>query len=294
MADNSLRKKVGGLSMVIAQRFQPSSEDLAGNPKAFKKLEECIVGKVAVIIYGTPGIGKTSGVYAIARKLGLKVVETNSSDSRRQDELEDCLRKVKMRGFRPLLFLFDEIDGAKNGKMLADIVGKARHPVVFTANELWKVPQILRGKCETVRFYRPSLHEVLGRVRKVADSVGKKAQYDKVSQDIRASINAVLFGGDKYQPLNMFEFVESILRGGAFDVDVLDFNDRRNLGIWLADNLPQFYSGKRLWEAYELLSLYDVSKRFEVLKLFPVGRRKKPNYPFYLRRLKVLRGGNGD
>lgn len=275
---------------MITEKYLPKFEEIVGNQKALKKLEECILAGNAVIVHGSAGIGKTSGVYAIAEKHGYKVIESNASDERKAEDLEDSLRKVKMRTFRKTIFLFDEVDGMKNGKALTKIVDEAKHPIVFTANELWKVPKGLRSKCETIRFYRPNLTEVLGRVRTVAEMEGTRARYDKVSGDVRASLNAVLYGGDKYESVNMFEFIEAIFRGKSFDVGSLSSKEKRDLSVWIADNLPNFFSGRDLYEAYELLGAYDLSGRSEILKLFKRGRRKNPSYPFFLRRLKVMRG----
>jgi len=274
---------------VITEKYQPKLSEIVGNSKALQKLEECMANGVSVIVHGDAGIGKTSGVYAIAEKLGFRVIETNASDERRAEELKDVLRRIRMRGFGKVVYLLDEIDGVKAGGSLAKIVDEAQHSLVFTANELWKVPKALRDKCETIKFYRPNLTEVLGRVQTIAEAEGVKASYNSVSGDVRASINAVMYGGDKRESVNIFDFVESVLRGKSFDVEKLSFRDRRNLSIWLADNLPNFFSGRDLYEAYEVLSLYDLTGRVEVLKLFKRGYRKKPSYPFYLRRLKVMK-----
>ena len=275
---------------MITEKYQPKLSEIVGNSKALAKLNECMDNGVAVIVHGPAGIGKTSGVYAIAKKLGMKVVETNASDERRAEELKDVLRRIRMRGFGKVVYLLDEIDGVKAGGSLAKIVDEAQHSLVFTANELWKVPKALRDKCETIKFYRPNLTEVLGRVQTIAEAEGVKASYNSVSGDVRASINAVMYGRDKRESVNIFDFVESVLRGKSFDVEKLSFRDRRNLSIWLADNLPNFFSGRDLYEAYEVLSLYDLTGRVEVLKLFKRGYRKKPSYPFYLRRIRVMRG----
>jgi len=277
--------------MIVTEKYKPKLGEIVGNQNALEKLQNCIVNGTAAIIYGDAGVGKTSGVYAVGEKLGYKIQETNASDERRAEELTGVLRRVRMKGFRKIIFLLDEIDGVKNGALLAKIVDEAQHPVVFTANELWRVPKALREKCETIRFYKPSLTEVLGRVRVIAEKESKRARYDKVSGDVRASINAVLYGGEKYESKNIFNVVEAIFRGKDFDVEELDYRDKRNLSVWLADNIPRYFSGRDIVEAYEVLEVLDLTGRFEVLKVLKRGRRKKPTYPFYLRRLKVMRGG---
>jgi len=273
---------------LITQKYQPKLSEMVGNSKALKELETYITEKTPVIAYGPPGVGKTSGIFAIAEKLGWRVHESNASDERKKEDLKDGLRKARMRTFRPTIFLFDEVDGMKNGGALCKIVDESSHAIVFTANELWKVPENLREKCEKVRFFRPRLGEVLGRVKEIAKLEHREVKYDGVTGDVRSSINAVMYGGERYDSVNMFDLVENIFRGRPFDLKGLDSKERRDLPIWLLDNLPRFYSGRELYEGIQLLEAYSLSGNAEVLKFFKAGKREKPTYPFFLRRMRVM------
>ena len=80
-----------------ASKYRPSTlEEVLGNPGAVKTLKEWAVswdsgipGKRAVILIGTPGIGKTSAALALASDMGWGVVEMNASDQRTGGAIED-------------------------------------------------------------------------------------------------------------------------------------------------------------------------------------------------------------
>jgi len=249
--------------MSIFQRLMPDVEDLVGNEKAFQKLEECIKNGTPCLLHGPPGVGKTSGVYAIARKLCYKVIEYNAS------------------------FLLDEVDGLRGGKIVAQILTETKHPVVLTANEIHKVPDTVKDKCILIRFREPQLLEVLKRAKQVAERAGRRARYDKVSRDIRSSINAALFDSENYKPENYFDRVEAVFRHKPFRFD-------RDLLIWLIDNASRFYYAKQLFEVVQIICLADVSGRPEVLTCLPRGKRRSATYPYYLKRIKVLRGEGNE
>lgn len=277
---------------MITEKYRPiKEEDFIGNEKALKRLEEIIKFGSCAVLYGSPGIGKTSAVYLVARKLGYSVVETNASDERRAEEMDDLLRRCQMKGFRKLVFLFDEADGVEDKKKLEQIVKKSKHPVIMTANEIWKIPEGVANSCTKIRFYEPRIQDVLGRVKKIVKSEGlnpRSVKYDKISKDIRASINTILFGSEGYDKDDDFELVENILRGrgvGGRDLSTRDYN---KLLIWLMDNVTNFYYGMGLYESYKILTLIDQIKRKELFDLLPPGRTKgSVKYPFFLRRKKA-------
>jgi DNA polymerase III delta prime subunit len=270
--------------MNIYQKLLPGVSDLVGNERSFERLKRCIKDKAPCLLYGAPGVGKTSGVYAIARGLGYRVIEVNASDERNKEQLKNILSRVKMKGLgQKLIFLLDEVDGLREGKMVAKILSEARHSVVLTANELHKVPDPVKEKCILIRFYEPQLLEVLKRAKQLAERLGKRARYDKVTRDIRSSINAALFGSENYKPENDFVRVEAVFRHKPFRFD-------RDLLIWLMDNAPRFYYAKQLFEVIQVICLADLTGYPDLLKCIPKGKRKSATYPYYLKRIKVLRG----
>ncbi len=268
----------------LTEKYRPrTTGEFVGerNQKGLAKLEECVKENKPCILYGSAGIGKTSAVYLVAEKLGYSVVETNASDKRTKDEMQDLLRRVRMRGFRKVLYLFDEIDGIRRGhSALSKIIKSSKHPIVMTANELWKL-EMTEG-CEKIRFYSPGLQEVVTRVKEITEKEGLRARYDQITPDIRSSINAVTTGGEAYRTESRFDLVRKIFAGEKVRVDM-------SILPWLVDNAPKFYRGRKLFETYEILSLIGVTGRLELLSCFEWGKGNA-TYPFYLRRSDAVRG----
>ena len=236
-------------------------------------------------LHGEPGVGKTSAVFALAADLGMTVMEVNASDERRKGELEALLGRVRMRGFRKLVVLMDEVDGLKNWEMVQKILANSKHPVVMVANDAYEVPDRVKRVCVDVRFYRPRVVEVVERVKTIAQTEGLDVKYGEVTGDVRSSINAVMYGGEGYEIEDKFGLVNHALSGGVVKLEEEDL-------VWLMDNLHRYYSGRDLYEACMLLSVAARS-RPGVLRALPKGKGK-PLYPYYLRRMKVLRGKKDD
>jgi len=246
---------------------------LVGNKEGRKKLEECIVNKKPVLVYGPPGIGKTASVYEIANRLGYKVYEYNASDDRKKEFLEYILPNVRTKSFVRVVYLFDEADSMIDSSLLAKLIRESIHPLVFTANEYAKVPKSIKDFCVRIAFRPPSPYEiltVLGDKKKVV-----------VSSDVRNSIIATEYGTEKYRTYEISEEIEKFFKGQDFDFSVFDY---RELLVWLIDNAHRFLRGKKLIDFFEVLSAYDLTKREEVLRLIESGRGRVEK-PYFFKRV---------
>ena len=124
-------------------------EGFLGNKQQLMKVIEWLKhpkkGK-ALLLYGSPGTGKTLSVYLAAKALNMQVIETNASDVRDVDRIKQMAAGV---GKQKTLFLpnhvilFDEVDGIgglEERGSIAEIVKfikESRFPVVLTANEAY-------------------------------------------------------------------------------------------------------------------------------------------------------------
>ena len=75
------------------EKFRPVSlSDVLGNEAAVKALRQWAdtfgTGKRAVILYGSPGTGKTSAALALAHDLGWDYIEMNASDQRNKNVVQ--------------------------------------------------------------------------------------------------------------------------------------------------------------------------------------------------------------
>lgn len=84
------------------EKYRPKTlKDVVGNPSAANELlawarswDRGIPAKRAVVLIGTPGVGKTTSAEALARDMGWGITEMNSSDQR----TGDAIRNVALRG----------------------------------------------------------------------------------------------------------------------------------------------------------------------------------------------------
>ena len=264
-------------------KFQPqTSKDFIGIPKVFSDLKTAIQKHDKVLLHGPPGVGKTSSTYVIARELGYHVIEINASDERKKAQLKKILARCQQVGLfgSKILFLLDEVDGLHAWKTIETIIKKSIHPVVLTANEGWKIPDRIKHYCTIIKYPQPLLQDVVKHLRK--HNKDQNADYSGVSRDVRASINNVLYGGDKYNVEDDFHIVGQFFKEGK----VKDLNSFHI--PYLIDNAPQHYHGRTLYDFYVLLELATRTS-LQLLQHFPHGKGKGVQYPYYLKRLKFLK-----
>ena len=226
-------------------------------------------------------------MYAVANEIGYIVLEINASDERKKDELEKILRIARSKTHHKIIILFDEVDGlGRTGwKYLRQILKESLHPVIITANNAWKVPDSIKKLCEEIRFFRPSKRDILKLAKRIAEREGIEVKdYSKISNDIRNSLLAVFNDSQTYQSLSDFDIIKNIFERGD-SIDEVRRDSR--LFIWLIDNVPNFYDNVRdMFKAIQIITLAQMTKRVEILRLLPKGKRGMPEYPYFFRRAK--------
>lgn len=149
--------------------------------KEHKKLLKLSPDKVALLMEGPPGVGKTSIVYALANDLNLDVIETNASDVRTKKTLEAKLKEsVKSRGImdyisqsKDKIILIDEIDGlygvADRGAVptILNIIETTQFPIIMCSNEYKQNLQPLYKKIHKLEINPLSLDEMLRIVKRI-------------------------------------------------------------------------------------------------------------------------------
>lgn len=169
--------------------------------------------KNALLLYGPPGIGKTSSILAIANALNFDVVIVNASDKRNKSSLRAVRNASQFSSLEEALntkivgqlLLIDEVDGlsgtADRGgiREIVDIIKTTRVPIILTANEINAQKfKSLRDQCELSRFDSPSPKEVLKILKRitkaeeitVSDKILLKI-IEMSENDIRGSINSL-------------------------------------------------------------------------------------------------------
>ncbi len=264
----------------LTEKYRPKTEaEFIGNKEILKELEELILSSHPTILVGKPGIGKTSAVFLMACKHGFRVSEMNASDERRKNELKTLESNLKTKSFVPTIYLIDEADGLKEQDFLAKILKTANKPVVLTANYKRKLSMSLKKVCKMLEMRPPNLYEIVNLMKRIAEAEGIVVTYNRVCSDIRASINNTFYNGSIYkEKRNEFEIVEGIFKYKKVE----DINP-----IWLIDNVTNFYNGRDLFEAVNVICQYAIHKNKEILSSLPIARKGTPKYPYFFRRMKA-------
>lgn len=139
------------------EKYKPKSpKDLIGNKSSYIKLIAWVRSfytkiksekdfKPITLLIGPPGIGKTSGIIAIAQKYNYEILEFNASDQRNASAITRLVgraSKTKLNpGFSGRIVLLDEVDGIHGNEdrgglaALLKLSKESVHPIICTAND---------------------------------------------------------------------------------------------------------------------------------------------------------------
>ncbi len=207
------------------EKYRPQSlDDVIGNPGAVNTLRQWaqswvdgIPEKRAMVLIGTPGIGKTTSALALANDMGWTPVEMNASDQRTGDAIENiALRGSRFNTFsedgsyldsskgQRKLIILDEADNffgnADRGAipMITKLIKETLQPVILIVNDYYELSRkCSAAKTDTlqVTFQRPKAPSIAKALARIADNEG--VTYDpevmgivaeKASGDMRAAV----------------------------------------------------------------------------------------------------------
>ncbi len=260
----------------------------------------------AMILYGKPGIGKTSAVYALANDMGWEIVELNASDTRTKSKID------KIAGFGSRwgtidnsvrLIVLDEADNLytradKGGeRAVIDIIRKTRQPIILIANEFYDISYELRSMCKPLKYksiWAGSITEILKKIAKSENVTYDIGVIEKVTEnsggDLRGAINdlqAICAGknhitfedivtGKRDPDDSVFDALRKIFRAqnikdahdatSNIDESPEDFID------WIVENVPDECSNLEELDG----AFYRISRAGEFL-----GRVNKQNYEMW-------------
>jgi replication factor C large subunit len=283
-------------------KFRPKTlSEYIDQDEAKNKLIEWLknfpnVENKAVLLYGPPGVGKTTLVECIARDLGYELIEMNASDFRRMQDIERIAISASDKGglfSRKRLILLDEVDGIN---IRADIGGLdavlrlieiTRVPVIMTANDPWS-PNLrpLRSSSLAIELRKLSEGNVVKVLKRICLSEGLECDEEALKEiarrsegDLRSAINdleSVARGSRKIsidgvrailgyrdRERNPFETLGRIFSArsarAAKATAASTQLDNEMLMQWINENIPaQMQDPEDLWRAYEALSRADM------------------------------------
>src|SRR5512147_2541370 len=140
--------------LLWVEKYRPRKiEDVTGNDEAKALFLEWLKNKKhtkkAVLLYGPPGVGKTTLVNAAANEFGFRVIEMNASDTRSEKAINAvagpatsfvALDTFSSESKGNVLFL-DEVDGIAGNEdrggvsAIIKIVENSHVPVIMAAND---------------------------------------------------------------------------------------------------------------------------------------------------------------
>jgi replication factor C large subunit len=171
----------------------------------------------AVVIHGSPGVGKTSAAHALAADRGWAAMELNASDVRTKDAIERVAGRAAANhtlgtGGGRQLVIVDEADNLHHhadrggAAAITRIVKAAAQPMVLIANEYYDLASGLRSATRAVEFRDISPRSIVPVLRDICRKEGvefEPAALEAIAAadagDLRAAIHdlqAAVGGGD--------------------------------------------------------------------------------------------------
>jgi len=279
------------------ERYRPTTlSEVRGNDSARDDLREWAEawpdeGR-AVVLAGSPGVGKTSAAHALAADMGWDVLEVNASDARTTDAVE----RVVGRGSRNTtlggdggrqLVVVDEADSfnrrdAGGARALGDIVADAGQPVVLIVNDEYEMPDSIRRAVDTIEFRDVSKRSIVPVLRDICRR--EEVEYEdealdaiaaKNSGDLRSAVNDLqavaeadrrltaddVVTGDRDTTADLWTFLDAVLKEESaqealyttYDVD----ETPDDLLLWVEDKAPKVLDGDELARAYDFMANAD-------------------------------------
>jgi replication factor C large subunit len=281
------------------EKYRPSTlSELRGNDKARDALREWAEHwpdhREAVVLHGSPGVGKTSAAHALASDLGWPTIELNASDARTKDVIERVAGEAAKSGTLTeggggrRIVIMDEADNihgnADRGgaRAVTSLVKEADQPIVLIANEFYEMSKGLRNACQDIEFRDVSTRSIVPVLRDICRQEGIEFEESALKQiaemnsgDLRGAVNdlqALVEGrdeiteddvvtGERDTTQGIFEYLDVVIKEGDAETalkssyDVDETPD--DLLNWIADNVPKDYEGAELARAYAALSRAD-------------------------------------
>ena len=281
------------------EKYRPSSlSELRGNNKARDQLRKWADTwedhREAVILYGPPGVGKTSGAHALAADRGWPTIELNASDSRTKDVIERVAGEAAKSGTLAggesgrRLVVMDEADNihgnADRGGSRATtaLVKEASQPMILIANEYYEMTNGVRNACQDIEFRSVSKRSIVPVLRDVCRKEGIEFETEALeaiaemnSGDLRGAVNDLqalaegrdrieaddVVTGERDQTQGIFEYLDTVIKTAGpqealeASYDVDETPD--DLINWIEDNMPKDYQGEELAAAYGFLANAD-------------------------------------
>lgn len=201
----------------------------------------------SMILYGKPGIGKTSIACALSKELGIRTKFLNAAINKKED-FDNAIEEAKFYG--DIILVVDEIHRMNKDKqdILLPYVEKGTIILIglTTSNPYHKINPAIRSRCQIFE-----LHELTNKdIVKVLTKAKEKLQDIKIDDKTLEYI-ATLSGGDVRNALNLLEISYYSSTNHKIDINI----------IKTINSKPVFFHDKNEDGHYDVLSALQKSIR---------------------------------
>ncbi|MCW4051246.1 MAG: replication factor C large subunit [Candidatus Bathyarchaeota archaeon] len=246
--------------------------DFVGNEQAVEELEKWVRSwrkkppkKLAVFLYGPPGIGKTSVAQVLAKEHNFELVEINASDTRNKGNIEETLGKsvkqnVTLFGQKRMI-LVDEMDGLSGQQdrggvsAVSKIIDETTSPMILVANTIEENMEArfrsLLRKVKSIEFKPVDSASMIKRLEYIANDQGVD-----VHPDVLMDLAMKSRGDLRSATMDL----ETICRGRKQvtpdDLTVIDQRDRLD---YTPNILNKIFTSRSLLEARKTINQSMIS-----------------------------------
>ncbi len=205
------------------ESYRPSTlSEVRGNDKARDAFAEWARSwddhGEAVVLHGSPGVGKTSAAHALANDMDWKTVELNASDQRTADVIERsagrAARNATLGGSAAgggasggdtasrQLVILDEADNIHGNydrggaSAIRDLVTDSGQPIVLIANDYYGMSRGLRSATREIEFRDVAARSIVPVLRDICRKEGIEFESDALQRiaernrgDLRGAVN---------------------------------------------------------------------------------------------------------
>lgn len=283
--------------MEWAEKYRPEHlADIVGNTAAVRQMAEWArtwtFRSKPLLLYGKPGIGKTTSAHALARDMGWETIELNASDQRTAGVIERIAgagsTTASLTGSSRKLIVMDEADNLQGtadrggAKAIIECIKNARQPMILIANDLYGLSPELRFRCEPVQFRAIPSRSIAPRLKYIcaAEKIACSENAihgiaESAAGDVRAAVNMLYASaigraslGDeqvhtsqKDERVSIFSLVSAVfseksdekLLRLSYDVD----DTPENIEQWVEGNVHFIPDAPSLAQAYRSLARAD-------------------------------------
>ncbi|KAL6341808.1 hypothetical protein AAG906_038052 [Vitis piasezkii] len=224
---------IGHASLTWTEKYKPKvPTDIIGNQSLVKQLHEWLAHwneqflHTAVLLNGTPGIGKTTSAKLVSQMLGFQAIEVNASDNRGKANAKidkgiggsnansikelvsnEALGANMDRSKHPkTVLIMDEVDGMSAGDRggVADLIASikiSKIPIICICNDRYSQKlKSLVNYCLLLSFRKPTKQQMAKRLLQVANAEGLQVNEialeelaERVNGDMRMALNQLQY-----------------------------------------------------------------------------------------------------